>query len=74
MAEERSEERRKFQPERSLEAEIEKLAVDGISCQVEGEMVVCSAEILKTQEEAIRIPVNIFNAEDVRKKFEEKQR
>lgn len=58
---------------RKVEAEIEKLADDDINCRVEGDSVVCTGEILKTQEEQIRIPANEFTADIARKKFEDRQ-
>lgn len=58
---------------RIVQSEIEKLAPDGISCTVEGDTIICTGEILKTEQEQIRIPATEFSADVARRKFDEKQ-
>lgn len=55
---------------RRLEAEIERLAEEGVSCSVEGDVVICSGEVLKR--EKIEIPTTEFSAERFREKLAEK--
>jgi hypothetical protein len=57
---------------RKLEAEFDLLArEDGISCTAENDKIVCTGEVLKT--EKIEIPKEVFSAEEVRKRFAEKE-
>lgn len=55
---------------RRFEEDFDKLADEGISCSVEGDVVVCTGEILKR--EKIEIPTQEFSAEKVRAKLAEK--
>jgi hypothetical protein len=63
--------RMESQKRAKVEVEIEKLADDGIACTVEGNDVVCKGPVF--QEEKIVLPINTFSAEEVRKRFAEKE-
>jgi predicted RNA-binding protein len=56
---------------RKIEEEFDLLAEDGISCTVENDKVICTGDILK--KEKVEVPKENFSAEEVRKRFAEKE-
>lgn len=55
---------------REVEIEMKKLEQNGVVCTLEGENVFCTAEAVR-KVEGFRIPVNLFNAEAVLKRFQD---
>jgi hypothetical protein len=54
-----------------LERGIKALSDEGISCTVDGDNIVCTADVLKPASHKIEIPKKDFSVEKVRKQFDE---